>query len=135
MPVLIIGSEHSVIQQGAQIVSEQITLYRTKATIQGLGIHISKKLLFISDSKGNVIKMSLNKPNDFDKRYILTPKNIDFLPLDLSVDWLNNQLYILGESHGKYSIKRCSLDGDNLTVAYAGLPSKPSTIEIDPYNG
>lgn len=75
------------------------------------------------------------KQNEFDKKFILTPKNIDFLPLDLSVDWLNNYLYILGEIHGKYIIKRCSLNGDNLTVAYAGLRVKPSTMEIDPYNG
>lgn len=63
-----------------------------------------------------------------------------FQPLELSLDWLNEQLYILGEvSHTSKSkvwqITRCGLDGTGLTVAVAGLLTKPHHIEVDPYNG
>lgn len=63
-----------------------------------------------------------------------------FEPLDLSIDWLNDQLYILGEvSHSSkskvYQITRCNLDGTGMTVAVAGLLTKPHHIEVDPYNG
>lgn len=62
-------------------------------------------------------------------------QNINFRPLDLSMDWLNNQLYVLGEKQYLWQIERCELDGTRLQVAIAGLRDKPQQIEVDPYNG
>lgn len=103
----------------------------------GLAIHIRKQLLFISDSAGYIYQTLLVPYAN--KSVILTPQNLKFQPLDLSIDWLNDQLYILGElSHSKskvWQITRCNLDGTGLTVAVAGLLTKPHHIEVDPYNG
>lgn len=70
---------------------------------------------------------------------ILTPAQINCLPLDLSIDWLNDQLYILCEVRPQqervYQIVRCEMDGKGLTVAIAGLRSKLRHIVVDPYNG
>lgn len=91
----------------------------------------------MSDSEGYVLRTSL-------RRYqapitILTSDHTNFMPLDLSVDWLNDQLYMLGQvSHSsgpRWQIARCSLHGRGLTVAVAGFLSKPHHIEVDPYNG
>lgn len=86
--------------------------------------------------------MPLSREANRDRIAILTPAQRDIQPLDLSVDWLNEQLYILGEtrydvSSGKkmWSVIRCDLDGRGLTVAVAGLKVKPHHIEVDPYNG
>lgn len=70
---------------------------------------------------------------------ILATTQINCVPLDLSVDWLNDQLYILCEVRSQqqkvWQIIRCEMDGKGLTVAIAGLRSKPHHIEVDPYNG
>lgn len=63
--------------------------------LTGVAIHVSRRLLFISDSAGYVARSSLVRYTP--PRTILTPAHTNFLPLDLSVDWLNDQLYMLGE--------------------------------------
>ncbi|KAL1139033.1 hypothetical protein AAG570_009094 [Ranatra chinensis] len=75
-------------------------------------------------------------------KVILSEENegINFFPFSLSIDWLNDQLYVLGEVTDKsggtrWQITRCGLDGSGLTVAVAGLLTKPLHIEVDPYNG
>ncbi|XP_044258516.1 proto-oncogene tyrosine-protein kinase ROS isoform X1 [Tribolium madens] len=141
-PVLILGTEHGVVEEGTDILDEPAILYSTKLTIKGIGIHISKKLIFISDSDGNIIKMPLSRNNTNYKTYNLPHFRINqtnFMPLDLSIDWLNDQLYILGETKNvnptKWLIARCDLDGGRLTTAVAGLTTQPYNIEVDPYNG
>lgn len=68
-------------------------------------------------------------------------------PLDLSVDWLNRHLYVLGESlYTKeessnvsslttWEIIRCDFDGNNPVVALTGFNSRPIHFEVDAYNG
>lgn len=83
------------------------------------------------------MRIRLDKSNE--EQQILSLQQLDFLPLQLSIDWLNNQLYILGEvksqTDSRYIIKRCNLDGTGLSVALAGLNRKPLMIQVDPYNG
>lgn len=79
---------------------------------------------------------------------ILRPENIKFKPLDLSVDWLNRHLYILGEVnyskesdwpesslHLNWEILRFDFDGKNQLVALSGFTSRPIHFEVDAYNG
>jgi len=91
----------------------------------------------VSDSAGYVSRSSLNHYEA--PSTILTPSHANFLPLDLSVDWLNDQLYILGQvTHStgpRWQVARCALDGRGLTIAVAGILTKPYHIEVDPYNG
>ncbi|KAJ8934365.1 hypothetical protein NQ314_013406 [Rhamnusium bicolor] len=111
------------------------TIVSTPAELQSIGIHISKKLIFIADTDGYVSKIPMEQDSK-NKIHILKPQNLDFIPLDITVDWLNDQLYILGEVKyqiSRYIIKRCNLDGESLTVAYAGLSKKPFSIQIDPF--
>lgn len=134
---MILGTEHGVIEQGTDIADEPVFLYNCTNTtvIRGIAIHISKRLIFISDSHGSVMKMPLSRNNRNKITYLLPPFQ-DFMPLDLSIDWLNNQLYILGEVNDRmWQIARCDLDGRGLTIAVAGLRTKPYSIEVDPYNG
>lgn len=102
-----------------------------------MAIHVSKNLLFVSDSNGCVSVATLR---EFTKpKYLLTPYDMTFKPFDLSVDWLNQHLYILGEvNYNKASlwqVARSSLSGNGLTIAVAGITIKPLHIEVDPYNG
>lgn len=105
----------------------------------GIAIHISQRLLFVSDSSASVQRISFtNFTNESKTSTILAPSHMDSMPLELSIDWLNNQLYILGEvthSWQVWQIMRCDLDGQGLQVAIAGLRTKPHHIEVDPYNG
>ncbi|XP_074032211.1 receptor protein-tyrosine kinase sevenless isoform X2 [Leptinotarsa decemlineata] len=135
-PPLILGTNCSIFELN-NILGEPNILYRSEVELKGIAYHFKKKLFFVTDSDGFVSRLSL-APGGFTKTRILEPQNLDFKPLDITVDWLNNQLYILGEVKfqiSKYIIKRCNFDGSGVTVSYAGLTKKPSSLEIDPLNG
>ncbi|KAI4491041.1 hypothetical protein M0802_010458 [Mischocyttarus mexicanus] len=135
-PIVIIGGKHVVIKQGANLLDEPNVVYRTTSTIRGVAIHVASAQLFVSDSTGCVYRTSILEPSK--QVMILSPSEANFKPLSLSVDWLNLQLYVLGEvkhSTTVWQIARCNLDGKGLTVAMAGFLTRPSHIEVDPYNG
>ncbi|KAL2717170.1 proto-oncogene tyrosine-protein kinase ROS isoform X4 [Vespula squamosa] len=138
-PILILGGEHVVMKQGADMLDEPSVVYRTSSVIRGVAIHVASAQLFVSDSTGYVYRTSILEPPELRKKItILSPSEANFKPLSLSVDWLNLQLYVLGEvkhSTTVWQIARCNLDGKGLTVAMAGFLTRPSHIEVDPYNG
>lgn len=110
-----------------------------------MAIHYAKKWLFVADDGGNIIRttMELSNPIVLDKvkRSVIIDKQsgLNFEPSLLSVDWLNDHLYILGKhvnaSQPVWEINRCALDGSGMTVAIGGLFQKPLHMEVDPYNG
>lgn len=108
-------------------------------TLAGIAIHINQRLLFVSESNGNIYRMPLEKQYYNKPTLILTSSQLNCMPLEMSMDWLNEQLYILCEvqTHQRsvWQIIRCNLDGLSRTVAIAGLQFKPLHIEVDPYNG
>ncbi|XP_015585702.1 proto-oncogene tyrosine-protein kinase ROS isoform X3 [Cephus cinctus] len=135
-PILILGGEHTVMKQGADMLEEPALVYRTSSIIRGIAIHVASAQLFVSDSTGYVYRTSIIEPTE--PIPVLSPNQANFKPLGLSVDWLNLHLYVLGEvKHATtvWQIARCNLDGRGLTVAMAGFLTRPSHIEVDPYNG
>ncbi|XP_023290821.1 proto-oncogene tyrosine-protein kinase ROS isoform X2 [Orussus abietinus] len=135
-PILILGGEHTVTKQGADMLDEPSLVYQTDSLIRGVAIHVASAQLFVSDALGYVYRTSITKPSE--PIVILQPSQANFKPLSLSVDWLNLHLYVLGEvKHATtvWQIARCNLDGRGLTVAMAGFLTRPSHIEVDPYNG
>lgn len=109
-----------------------------------MGIDISEDILFISDSNGSVIKTTLSKGGVGE--IVFNSSMVSYKPLDLSVDWLNKYLYILGEinhsklaskegNNSRWQIFRCDYEGKSPMVAYGGFNSRPIHIEVDPYNG
>lgn len=135
-PILILGGKHVVMKQGADMLDEPIVFYATDSVIRGVAIHVASAQLFVSTSMGYVYRTSITEQSA--PKAILSPGGINFKPLSLSVDWLNLHLYVLGEvKHATtvWQIARCNLDGKSLTVAMAGFLTRPSHIEVDPYNG
>ncbi|XP_070164576.1 proto-oncogene tyrosine-protein kinase ROS isoform X4 [Polyergus mexicanus] len=135
-PILILGSEHVVMMQGADMLDEPSVVYETESVIRGVAIHVASAQLFVSTSMGYVYRTSIIERSEAEA--ILSPGRVIFKPLSLSVDWLNLHLYVLGEvKHATtvWQIARCNLDGKGLTVAMAGFLTRPSHIEVDPYNG
>ncbi|KAL0113614.1 hypothetical protein PUN28_012637 [Cardiocondyla obscurior] len=135
-PILILGGEHVVMKQGADMLDEPSVVYATDSMIRGVAIHVASAQLFVSTSMGYVYRTSTVERTA--PKAILSPGGVNFKPLSLSVDWLNLHLYVLGEvKHATtvWQIARCNLDGKSLTVAMAGFLTRPSHIEVDPYNG
>ncbi|CAD1471670.1 unnamed protein product, partial [Heterotrigona itama] len=135
-PILILGGQHVVMKQDADMLDDPSVVYENTSTIRGIAIHVASAQLFISDSFGYVYRTSITKRTK--PTVILSPSQVNFKPLSLSVDWLNLHLYILGEvKHATtvWQIARCNLDGRGLTVAVAGFLTRPTHIEVDPYNG
>nr|XP_012141859.1 PREDICTED: proto-oncogene tyrosine-protein kinase ROS isoform X2 [Megachile rotundata] len=135
-PILILGGQHVVMKQDADMLDDPSVVYENTSTIRGVAIHVASAQLFVSDSMGYVYRTSITKRTK--PTVILSPSQANFKPLSLSVDWLNLHLYILGEvKHATtvWQIARCNLDGRGLTVAVAGFLTRPTHIEVDPYNG
>ncbi|XP_015429752.1 PREDICTED: proto-oncogene tyrosine-protein kinase ROS [Dufourea novaeangliae] len=135
-PILILGGQHMVMKQDADMLDDPSVVYENTSTIRGVAIHVASAQLFVSDSVGYVYRTSITKRTK--PTVILSPSQANFKPLSLSVDWLNLHLYILGEvKHATtvWQIARCNLDGRGLTVAVAGFLTRPTHIEVDPYNG
>lgn len=124
--------------QDAEMLDEPSVIFTTESVIRGVAIHVASAQLFVSTSTGYVYRTSIIERST--PKVILSPDE-GFKPLSLSIDWLNLHLYVLDEvihtatGHTKWQIARCNLDGKSLTVAVAGLLSRPSHIEVDPYNG
>ncbi|XP_076178506.1 receptor protein-tyrosine kinase sevenless isoform X1 [Ptiloglossa arizonensis] len=135
-PILILGGQHMVMKQDADMLDDPSVIYENSSTIRGVAIHVASAQLFVSDSLGYVYRTPILKRAK--PTVILSPSQANFKPLSLSVDWLNLHLYILGEvKHATtvWQIARCNLDGRGLTVAVAGFLTRPTHIEVDPYNG
>lgn len=125
-----------VMKQGTDMLDEPSVIYETESVIRGVAIHVASAQLFVSTLTGYVYRTSIIERST--PKAILSPDGMNFKPLSLSVDWLNLHLYVLGEvKHTKtvWQIARCNLDGKSLTVAIAGFSTRPSHIEVDPYNG
>lgn len=126
-----------VMKQDAEMLDEPSVIFETDSVIRGVAIHVASVQLFVSTSIGSVYRTSIIERS---KPKVILSSDEGFKPLSLSVDWLNLHLYVLEEvTHAtaghKWQITRCNLDGKSLTVAVAGLLSRPSHIEVDPYNG
>lgn len=94
----------------------------------GIGIHIDKQLLFVSDADGYVWRFPVEQETK-NRTVILSPSQLDVLPLDISVDWISDLLYIVGEMksvkpNGKkmFLIQRYSLE----LIFLVGLSILPS---------
>ncbi|XP_055642898.1 proto-oncogene tyrosine-protein kinase ROS isoform X2 [Toxorhynchites rutilus septentrionalis] len=139
-PTLILGAERSVLSQGSDLLSDPLTeLYRSQSQkIRGTAIHIRRNLIFVSDDIGYVFKSPFRQGSEKGRIAILSPDaDHNFRPTLLSVDWLNDHLYILGQTKitGLWQISRCDFSGERLTVAIAGLQRQPEHFEVDPFNG
>lgn len=143
------ASEYDVYSQGLDLLYDRKeSVYATNYTISGIAIHVAKKLLFVSDERGLIIRAPLvAKKRDHQGMDVLMQETVigqqselNFKPLLMSVDWLNDHLYVLGEvMHADarivWQISKCNLDGTAMTIATAGLFRKPAHFEVDPFNG
>lgn len=123
-------------KQGADMLDEPSVIYRTNSTIRGVAIHVASAQLYISDATGDVYRTSIMESSP--PVIVLNSNQTNFKPLSLSVDWLNSHLYVLGEvKHATtvWQLARCTLNGRDLRVAMAVFLTRPSHIEVDPYNG
>uniref|UniRef100_A0A182MQB4 Tyrosine-protein kinase receptor n=1 Tax=Anopheles culicifacies TaxID=139723 RepID=A0A182MQB4_9DIPT len=141
LPTLILGAERSILAQSS------LTLFSDPPTnvyasidykIRGTATHIRRGLLFVSDDAGYIYR-TLSRPGAEKARVaILAPGAANnFRPTLLSVDWLNEHLYVLGQARPTklWQIAYCDFTGGHLTVAIAGLQRRPDHFAVDPYNG
>ena len=135
-------SENAILWQETELYQDKLLpFYTTSTKISGAALDVRKKMLFVVENDGCVYQSSLDIENATDKREIICQKNSSLIskPQLLSVDWLNSQLYIMGEmlntDHKTWTISRCDFEGKKLVVAVGGLTGMPVHIEVDPYNG
>ncbi|KAG1702093.1 Proto-oncogene tyrosine-protein kinase ROS [Nymphon striatum] len=130
-PYIILAASYKIMKQTLSMVSFPEQLYQSSnssISIKGLSLHVKLGLMFLSDSSGYVYKMSLeNKALPIGTIISKSP----FYPQALSVDWLNNKLYLAE----KNQISRCDLDGKGYKIVISGIEPQPTDLQVDPYNG
>lgn len=100
--------------------------------ILGVSINIRTNTYYILDTSGSLLALTNNKI----KTLLTTKKDIKLL--DISIDWLNHQLYILmssKENNTAYSIKKFDLKREKIEEIVSGFDLKPIQMKVDPYNG
>lgn len=123
------------------VLAEPTTFYTTTSKISGIALEVRKKLVFVAEDDGCIYQSSLDLSAKPEKKEVICQKSgLNFKPLLLSVDWLNDHLYIMGEMvtnthHESWAIWRCDFDGKKLIITVGGINGRPLHIEVDPYNG
>ncbi|XP_025412408.1 proto-oncogene tyrosine-protein kinase ROS isoform X3 [Sipha flava] len=130
---LFLVSTHDIFVKTKELIDSPISLYFTNWTIYGVSMDISKNITYISDSSGSLLSLVNNKT------YVLLTTKKEIL-MDLTIDWLNNHLYILilstiNSDTKVYSIKKFDLEQKKMFEVVSGFDYKPFQIEVDPCNG
>ena len=99
-------------------------------------MHYKLGILYLSDASGAIHFLQPGKQRD---RKLLTEGGFEGMPLDLSVDWLFNRLYIVvrldSEGAQEWEVWSCSLLGESLRKVYGNLLYEPKHLHVDPSNG
>jgi proto-oncogene tyrosine-protein kinase ROS len=131
VPEIILATDKEVIKIDFPFeeVIYRLSDYSNSAEISGLAVHVEYKHIFVSDTSGSVRRISLKDENNKYVKTIL--KDRSRKPSHLSIDWLNDKLYMIEET----KISRCNLDGEYMESVITGFKSRPSDMKVDPYNG
>ncbi|GFU65030.1 tyrosine-protein kinase receptor [Trichonephila clavipes] len=141
---LLFGSEHTVLKQGLRMFDQSLVLYKTqsdKVFVTGIALHVQEDIIFVSDSKGDVFSLNMEKggfspPTSINKLvYTNETEKESYFSL-LSFDWLNSKIYMIktlaaGDQH---QLVRCDANGNNFEVLLKNI-SRPSDLHVDPLNG
>jgi len=134
VPELILATDKVVVRRDPVFPIDDDVLFRlsdftTTAEISGLAVHVEYKYIFVSDTSGFVRRISLKDENNKQIKTILRERSRKLS--HLSVDWLNDKLYLIEET----KISRCNLDGEYMESVITGFKNRPSDMKVDPYNG
>lgn len=110
-----------------------VYIYNSTLNISAMACHVKDKTVFIATQDGEIIRTGLNHS----QTVILRKDRLQLEVVFLSVDWLHNQLYIVGKKwrSDNWTIKRCDLTGNNLVTVYTYLFGRPVDFAADPYTG
>ncbi|XP_076304801.1 proto-oncogene tyrosine-protein kinase ROS-like isoform X1 [Tachypleus tridentatus] len=134
-PYLILGSQQKILKQGLKIWNDYKVLYHStneSLFVRGVGLHVDQDFIIFSDSSGNIRKISS------DGRELKTVVNRrNTLPSSLSVDWLNDLVYVVEESKVKNQtvISRCDFHSGLCKDVVFGFKTRATCVHVDPYNG
>ncbi|RWS11184.1 proto-oncogene tyrosine-protein kinase ROS-like protein [Dinothrombium tinctorium] len=103
--------------------------YSSNDSIISIAVHVAKNLLFVSDTNACVRRVSFEDNENIKTQTILKSKTNSISKL--SVDWLNDMLYLLEGSN----ICRCNLNGRSKHIVVTGFKEKVYDMHVDPYNG
>lgn len=134
--LILVGNLSVDLSSGNNLKSDK-TVYTNDRRIVGTAVHVAQNLLFVSDEAQYIYRTDLERTPQSGGRMVIREPNPmdDSAPWDLSIDWLNNYLYLILETKNMWRISRCDLYGRGEQVVLSGLNQKPSHFEVDPYNG
>src|SRR5690606_36568323 len=104
---LFLASSKEVARRNTELLLDEeiiyhLTDYTENAEITGMAIHVGRKFLFVADSSGTVRRILLKENSSINQ--VLRIINGSNQPSHLSIDWLNDRLYLVEEGR----IVRCS---------------------------
>lgn len=99
----------------------------------GVSMNIYQNITYIIDSSGSLLSLTNDKLNIL----LITEKEVF---MDITIDWLNNHLYILTSSMKTrnttvYSIKKFDIEQKKIVEIISEINQQPFQIEVDPCNG
>ncbi|KAI1287026.1 Vascular endothelial growth factor receptor kdr-like [Halotydeus destructor] len=135
-PKLICATTQRIYQLSDDIFVSPIIMLRMndfslKNNVTAMDVHHLEHYLFYADTTTAIKRLSLREENLHQRQTIVKGKECDFEQIhQLSVDWLNNKLYIADNR----KISRCDLEGYHMETLIE-LQLRPVDMHVDPYNG
>ncbi|KAL5011108.1 hypothetical protein ScPMuIL_013413 [Solemya velum] len=129
IPYLILAADNMVLQQNLLKQMEEpdrLLKQKSNTLITGVAVHVAKQIVLVSDSDGEVHRISLDT-GDIIRNFF--PSLMQ--PSGLTIDWLTDKVYIIDGN----KIYQCALDRSQCFVAVGPIPDTPSDIKVDPING
>ncbi|XP_050428827.1 proto-oncogene tyrosine-protein kinase ROS isoform X2 [Adelges cooleyi] len=130
---LFLVSNHDVFYQTKELIDTPKSLYHTDQTINCVSLNTHTKVMYIADSSGRLLSVSNDK-----KVEVLLPHGNDII-LEMSFDWLNNQMFILMSTLTNnvttYNIYKFDIQQKNLINVALGFDKRPIQMKVDPCNG
>ncbi len=132
--LLLQGIKDVYMQHLDLLLDPDVFVYNSSQNISAIASHIKYKWVFIATDDGDILRKGLDQSQH---TLIVRRSRLDLEVAFLAVDWLHNQLYIVGKKwrSTNWSIKKCDLNGNNLVTIYTYLFERPIDFAADPYTG
>ena len=129
---LIISSEKTVALLNTDTMSTNSLFTTNESILRDVALHVSYSVFYVTDSADRIHRVSFDGSNS--TRLSLSD---DLKPWLVSIDWLNERLYVTGSRSEIvfWEIISYNLDGEDPKIVVNELSNQPLWMEIDPYNG
>uniref|UniRef100_A0A1I8P476 Tyrosine-protein kinase receptor n=1 Tax=Stomoxys calcitrans TaxID=35570 RepID=A0A1I8P476_STOCA len=132
---LLVAGEYSLILKSLDPLIETKTLFKSEEILMDFDVLQHSRQVFVVNAKGHIFSFYVDNALNYTQIH-LKPEIEGFVVRKLSVDWLNQMIYMAGEiSSNTWQIVSTDLQGSGLQFIATNLTKSLKQLQVDPVNG